>query len=363
MSSSSSLRERCQALSESIRKESTIFDRAMMLSSSSDDDDDDGEVLKEEQNVIGDDKARIASAADVVEHESTKIGLLFANRSKEESADEEIKPDVANSALDAFHVSLIAFTAHVNAALTREASKSEGECYAKQVKTIGEAVLKASASLIDAVGAKKDTLVRSLTASVWEQCKSVEKLPRDGKDAVGKALMTHCRFIKDAKREIEEMLSEGEVENDDERKGDGEKVEDDFGDVIIREEIKDVDREVLKKAKVTIECTFAFLKALVVPLISTSSNSNSKSRKEHATALNEIEKKCKEIRSAVDEIICEAMPPSDADALASEAKKLKEAAERMMQAVEEVMTGNQETNPIDEAKKALTCVQSACDEM
>jgi hypothetical protein len=354
--SSSSLRERCQALSESIRKESTIFDRAM-LSSSSDDDDDDGEVLKN----VGDDKARIASAAAVVEHESTKIGLLFANQSKEESADEEIKPDVANSALDAFHVSLIAFTAYVNAALTR-ASKSEGECYAKQVKTIGEAVLKASASLIDAVGAKKDT-VRSLTASVWEQCKSVEKLPRDGKDAVGKALMTHCRFIKDAKREIEEMLSEEEVENDDERKGDGEKVEDDFGDVIIREEIKDVDREVLKKAKVTIECTFAFLKALVVPLISTSSNSNSKSRKEHATALNEIEKKCKEIRSAVDEIICEAMPPSDADALASEAKKLKEAAERMMQAVEEVMTGNQETNPIDEAKKALTCVQSACDEM
>ena len=354
--SSSSLRERCQALSESIRKESTIFDRAM-LSSSSDDDDDDGEVLKN----VGDDKARIASAAAVVEHESTKIGLLFANQSKEESADEEIKPDVANSALDAFHVSLIAFTAYVNAALTR-ASKSEGECYAKQVKTIGESVLKASASLIDAVGSKKDT-VRSLTASVWEQCKSVEKLPRDGKDAVGKALMTHCRFIKDAKREIEEMLSEEEVENDDERKGDGEKVEDDFGDVIIREEIKDVDREVLKKAKVTIECTFAFLKALVVPLISTSSNSNSKSRKEHATALNEIEKKCKEIRSAVDEIICEAMPPSDADALASEAKKLKEAAERMMQSVEEVMTGNQETNPIDEAKKALTCVQSACDEM
>jgi hypothetical protein len=353
--SSSSLRERCQALSESIRKESTIFDRAMLSSSS--DDDDDGEVLKN----VGDDKARIASAAAVVEHESTKIGLLFANQSKEESADEEIKPDVANSALDAFHVSLIAFTAYVNAALTR-ASKSEGECYAKQVKTIGESVLKASASLIDAVGAKKDT-VRSLTASVWEQCKSVEKLPRDGKDAVGKALMTHCRFIKDAKREIEEMLSEGEVENDDERKGDREKVEDDFGDVIIREEIKDVDREVLKKAKVTIECTFAFLKALVVPLISTSSNSNSKSRKEHATALNEIEKKCKEIRSAVDEIICEAMPPSDADALASEAKKLKEAAERMMQAVEEVMTGNQETNPIDEAKKALTCVQSACDEM
>ena len=355
--SSSSLRERCQALSESIRKESTIFDRAMLSSSS--DDDDDGEVLKN----VGDDKARIASAAAVVEHESTKIGLLFANQSKE-SADEEIKPDVANSALDAFHVSLIAFTAYVNAALTR-ASKSEGECYAKQVKTIGESVLKASASLIDAVGAKKDT-VRSLTASVWEQCKSVEKLPRDGKDAVGKALMTHCRFIKDAKREIEEMLSEGEGENDDdddERKGDGEKVEDDFGDVIIREEIKDVDREVLKKAKVTIECTFAFLKALVVPLISTSSNSNSKSRKEHATALNEIEKKCKEIRSAVDEIICEAMPPSDADALASEAKKLKEAAERMMQAVEEVMTGNQETNPIDEAKKALTCVQSACDEM
>ena len=359
--SSSSLRNRCQALSESIRKESTIFDRAMLSSSS--DDNDDGEVLKEEQN-IGDDKARITSAAAVVEHESTKIGLLFANQSKE-SANEEIKPDVANSALDAFHVSLIAFTAYVNAALTR-ASKSEGECYAKQVKTIGESVLKASASLIDAVGAKKDT-VRSLTASVWEQCKSVEKLPRDGKDAVGKALMTHCRFIKDAKREIEEMLSEGEGENDededDERKGDGEKVEDDFGDVIIREEIKDVDREVLKKAKVTIECTFAFLKALVVPLISTSSNSNSKSRKEHATALNEIEKKCKEIRSAVDEIICEAMPPSDADALASEAKKLKEAAERMMQAVEEVMTENEETNPIDAAKKALACVQSACDEM
>jgi hypothetical protein len=362
---SSSLRERCQALSESIRKESTIFDRAMLSCSSKDDDDDEREVLKEEQNIGGgDDKARIASAAAVVEHESTKIGLLFANQSKE-SANEEIKPDVANSALDAFHVSLIAFTAYVNAALTR-ASKSEGECYAKQVKTIGESVLKASASLIDAVGAKKDT-VRSLTASVWEQCKSVEKLPRDGKDAVGKALMTHCRFIKDAKREIEEMLSEGEGENDededDERKGDGEKVEDDFGDVIIREEIKDVDREVLKKAKVTIECTFAFLKALVVPLISTSSNSNSKSRKEHATALNEIEKKCKEIRSAVDEIICEAMPPSDADALASEAKKLKEAAQSMMLAVEEVMTGNEETNPIDAAKKALACVHSACDEM
>ena len=65
----------------------------------------------------------------------------------------------------------------------------------------------------------------------------------------------------------------------------------------------------------------------------------------------------------MDEIICEAMPPSDADVLASEAKKLKEAAQSMMLAVEEVMTGNEETNPIDAAKKALACVHSACDEM
>jgi len=341
----SALQNRCQTLAASILKEMTIFDTKRL------EEKDDTKQEEEEEDV----RAHVLRACKVVEHESTKIGVLFSKQG------EELKEEVSNSALDSFHVSLIAFTAYVNAALMNE--NFDIDCHRKQVKSLGEAVLRASASLIDAVGKRKEN-VRNLTASVWEQCKSAEKtMPRDGKDAVGKALMTHCRFIKDAKREIEEMLSEGEVENDDERKGDGEKVEDDFGDVIIREEIKDVDREVLKKAKVTIECTFAFLKALVVPLISTSSNSNSKSRKEHATALNEIEKKCKEIRSAVDEIICEAMPPSDADALASEAKKLKEAAQSMMLAVEEVMTENEETNPIDAAKKALACVQSACDEM
>ena len=105
-----------------------------------------------------------------------------------------------------------------------------------------------------------------------------------------------------------------------------------------------------------------FLKALVVQLISNSKANNfSKSRKERATALNEIEKKCKEIRSAVDEIICEAMPP-DADALAPEAKN-KTLAEDMMKRVEEVLTGRDDTNDDDEmnhvdaAKKALAGVQ------
>ncbi len=214
---------------------------------------------------------------------------------------------------------------------------------------------------------KKDN-VRSLTASVWEQCKTAEKMPKDGKDAVGKALMAHCRLIKDAKREIEEMLEEGD--DDGEQRKDGEIVQDDFGEEIIREEIKDVDRERLRKAKATIECTFTFLKALVVPLISKRSNSNNKSRIDRATALNEIEKKCKEIRRAVDEIICEAMPPSDAVLLATEAKKLKDAAENMMKRVEEVMTDNDapndgqtDMNLIEPAKKALEYVQSACAEM
>ena len=208
-------------------------------------------------------------------------------------------------------MSLIAFTAHVNAAL--RANRSEGECYKKQVKCIGDSVLKASASLIDSVGMKKDN-VRSLTASVWEQCKTAEKMPKDGKDAVGKALMAHCRLIKDAAKDRRDV---GGGDDDGEQRKDGEKVEDDFGEEIIREEIKDVDREVLRKAKATIECTFTFLKALVVPLISKRSNSNNKSRIDRATALNEIEKKCKKIRRAVDEIICEAMPPSDAVLLAT----------------------------------------------
>ena len=71
----------------------------------------------------------------------------------------------------------------------------------------------------------------------------------------------------------------------------------------------------------------------------------------------------------MDEIICEAMPPSDADALASEAKKLKDAAEDMMKRVEEVLTGRDDTkdddemNRVDAAKKALAGVQSACDKM
>jgi len=346
----SALQNRCQTLAASILKEMTIFDTTSL------EEKDDTKQRREEEDV----REHVLRACKVVEHESTKIGVLFSKQ------DKELKEEVSNSALDSFHVSLIAFTAYVNAALVNE--NYDIECHRKQVKSLGEAVLKASASLIDAVGKRKDN-VRNLTASVWEQCKSAEKMmPRDGKDAVGKALMTHCRFIKDAKREIEEMLlTEGEEGF---KKDGGEKVADDFGEEIVREEIKDVDREVLGKAKVTIECTFAFLKALVVPLISHSNANNfSKSRKERATALNEIEKKCKEIRSAVDEIICEAMPPSDADALASEAKNLKDAAEDMMKRVEEVLTGRDDTkgddemNHVDAAKKALAGVQSACAKM
>ena len=346
----SALQNRCQTLAASILKEMTIFDTKRL-------EEKDDAKQEEEEDV----RAHVLRACKVVEHESTKIGVLFSKQG------EELKEEVSNSALDSFHVSLIAFTAYVNAALMNE--NYDIDCHRKQVKSLGEAVLRASASLIEAVGKRKEN-VRNLTASVWEQCKSAEKtMPRDGKDAVGKALMTHCRFIKDAKREIEEMLlTEGEEEF---KKEDGEKVEDDFGEEIVREEIKEVDREVLGKAKVTIECTFAFLKALVVPLISNSDANNnfSKSRKERATALNEIEKKCKEIRSAVDEIICEAMPPSDADALASEAKKLKDAAEDMMKRVEEVLTGRDDTkdddemNHVDAAKKALAGVQSACAKM
>ena len=346
-SNKTSLQDRCKALSQSILKESTVFE-------SSDSPSEDENAPSHAEDI----RAQIQSAAGVVEHESTKIGLLFAKN-------EPIADDVSNSALDAFHVFLIAFTAYINAAL--RANRSEGECYKKQVKSIGDSVLKASASLIDSVGMKKDN-VRSLTASVWEQCKSAEKMPKDGKDAVGKALMAHCRLIKDAKREIEEMLEEGD--DDREQRKDGEIVQDDFGEEIIREEIKDVDRERLRKAKATIECTFTFLKALVVPLISKRSNSNNKSRIDRATALNEIEKKCKEIRRAVDEIICEAMPPSDAVLLATEAKKLKDAAENMMKRVEEVMTDNDapndgqtDMNLIEPAKKALEYVQSACAEM
>ncbi len=98
-SNKTSLQDRCKALSQSILKESTVFE-------SSDSPSEDENAPSHAEDI----RAQIQSAAGVVEHESTKIGLLFAKN-------EPIADDVSNSALDAFHVSLIAFTAYIIAAL------------------------------------------------------------------------------------------------------------------------------------------------------------------------------------------------------------------------------------------------------
>ena len=98
----SALQNRCQTLAASILKEMTIFDTKRL-------EEKDDTKQREEEDV----RAHVLRACKVVEHESTKIGVLF-------SKGEELKEEVSNYALDSFHVSLIAFTAYVNEALMNE---------------------------------------------------------------------------------------------------------------------------------------------------------------------------------------------------------------------------------------------------
>ena len=89
----SALQNRCQTLAASILKEMTIFDTKRL-------EEKDDTKQEEEEDV----RAHVLRACKVVEHESTKIGVLFSKQG------EELKEEVSNSALDSFHVSLIAFT-------------------------------------------------------------------------------------------------------------------------------------------------------------------------------------------------------------------------------------------------------------
>ena len=357
------IREKCNAIARSIERERSIFAstskarfavdeekgiRAASLAKA-------GELCDEEAEET---RERIKKASEVVEHEATKIGLLFA-------IGEDVREDVSSSALDSFHVSVIAFTACVNAWMGERACEN-GKCWMNSVQNYGEAVLKASENLVDAVSEKGN--VRALVGNVWEKCKECSRVPKTGEEAIGKALMEHCRFIKDAKREIEEMMNDDDEENDDEENL---LLEDDFGDEIVREEIKDVDRDVLQKVKVCVDATFDFLKTLVVPLIKSNSSSSSSSSDSTSTEkgheLDEIEKKCKEIRSFCDEIICEAMPPSDAKALEVAAMSISSAAEDMFVKVKRILTVGIDDDDVDNKKKsietaneALKNVQNSC---
>ena len=74
----SALQNRCQTLAASILKEMTIFDTKRL-------EEKDDTKQEEEEDV----RAHVLRACKVVEHESTKIGVLFSKQGEEEELKED----------------------------------------------------------------------------------------------------------------------------------------------------------------------------------------------------------------------------------------------------------------------------------
>mmetsp|Transcript_28188 Transcript_28188/g.53318 ORF Transcript_28188/g.53318 Transcript_28188/m.53318 type:complete len:334 (-) Transcript_28188:405-1406(-) len=154
----------------------------------------------------------LVNAAAALQHAATKIGMFFK--------DPEAEVDGAIASLDALVVSSIALPAFC-AAHYRVAGSALTQAVEGCLSSIGEALI----TLIQAACAPQnndaptDYLIK-LIGVVWEKCHLVEKLPKDNRAAIGRAVAKMAVAMKDVDREMDEVDTEDTVEEEEEEEDD-----------------------------------------------------------------------------------------------------------------------------------------------
>jgi hypothetical protein len=105
-----------------------------------------------------------------------------------------------------------------------------GQAVRAGMAAIGEAAAALVAGACAADAERKSIELPALVGVVWEKCQAVERLPRDNRAAVGRALAKAAVQIKDVVREMDEIDTDAAAGKAGDGDGDGDSDEDDDDD-------------------------------------------------------------------------------------------------------------------------------------
>ena len=264
----------------------------------------------------GEPMAHVAEAAAAVEREATKIGMVFSDGNGAPA-------DAAGSALDHFESSVLTFLTVACRALG-----SQGATFDEVVR---RAATKVSQSCRNLVVVATESPVPSnwlkpTVGEVWEACRDIKKLPKDGRTAVSHQLLASAALIKDVSVELSEIGAGGE-DGEGER-DDGERAPMDEDDMLfVDEDFSAEEMRVAKSCAAFAAASLQFMRDLVAPVVRGSASDT--------TSLERALTECRAFQREVEEIGAGVYPPQDVDDIAARAGRAMDRARAMAGAVAE----------------------------
>lgn len=289
----------------------------------------------------GEPMAHVAEAAAAVEREATKIGMVFSDGNGAPA-------DAAGSALDHFEASALTFLTVACRALG-----SQGATFDDVVRRAAAKVSQSCGNLavVATESPAPSTWLKPAVGEVWEACRAIKKLPKDGRTAVSHQLLASAALIKDVSVELSEIgagdangRGEGEGEGADDY-DDDERAPMDEDDMLFVDE--DFDAEEMRVAKSCAEfaaASFQFMRDLVAPVVRGSASD--------ANALERALTECRAFQREVEEIGAGVYPPQDVDDIAARAGRAMDRARAMAGAVAEA-------GGVEGAEAATTALEGA----
>ena len=285
----------------------------------------------------GEPMAHVAEAAAAVEREATKIGMVFSDGNGAPA-------DAAGSALDHFEASALTFLTVACRALG-----SQGATFDDVVRRAAAKVSQSCGNLavVATESPAPSTWLKPAVGEVWEACRAIKKLPKDGRTAVSHQLLASAALIKDVSVELSEIGAgdaNGEREGADDH-DDGERAPMDEDDMLFVDE--DFDADEMRVAKSCAEfaaASFQFMRDLVAPVVRGSASD--------ANALERALTECRAFQREVEEIGAGVYPPQDVDDIAARAGRAMDRARAMAGAVAEA-------GGVEGAEAATTALEGA----
>lgn len=264
----------------------------------------------------GEPMAHVAEAAAAVEREATKIGMVFSDGNGAPA-------DAAGSALDHFETSVLMFLTVACRALG-----SQGATFDEVVRRAATKVSQSCGNLV--VVATESPVpsnwLKPTVGEVWEACRDIKKLPKDGRTAVSHQLLASAALIKDVSVELSEIGAggeDGEGERDDDERAPMD--EDDM--LFVDEDFSAEEMRVAKSCAAFAAASLQFMRDLVAPVVRGSASD--------ATSLERALTECRAFQREVEEIGAGVYPPQDVDDIAARAGRAMDRARAMAGAVAE----------------------------
>mmetsp|Transcript_6190 Transcript_6190/g.12594 ORF Transcript_6190/g.12594 Transcript_6190/m.12594 type:complete len:349 (-) Transcript_6190:102-1148(-) len=248
-------------------------------------------------------KENIAVAAQAVAKEATKIGILW----KEISTIDELS---ARSSLEAMVVACIGLHSYCEN-YYRLMGPTLSEAVHSALVRVGDA----SATLVEAVTAsnckQRDEDLPQLVGVVWEKCKAMERLPKDNRAAVGRALARTATVMKDIVREINEIDTDVLDEEGEDNKDTTEKDEEDFADLDFDADFEKEELRVVAAAKPLFPAVVGVVRSMVRELAEGLEPAN----EEELAAIEEALESAKRMMVAAEGLGASLYPPQDTEEL------------------------------------------------